>query len=277
MTPGTFDLHTLILFGLSLSAAGVLAGLLAGLLGVGGGIVIVPVLYHLLLAVGFDADLTMHVAVGTSLAAIVPTSIMSARAHDRRGAVDRDLLLLIGPGILIGSILGVLVAAVARGWVLSLVFGVMALAVSAHMTFTPEGFRLANKLPGRFATRVIGAVIGFFSSLMGIGGGTLTVPVLSLHNYPIRRAVGTSAACGLIISLPGAIGFAATGFGRADLPPYSLGYVSLVGILMIVPATLLMSQVGARLAHTISPRALRVAFAVFLFITAIRMLWNTFG
>jgi uncharacterized membrane protein YfcA len=230
-----------------------------------------------MLAVGFDADLTMHVAVGTSLAAIVPTSIMSARSHDKRGAVDRDLLRLIGPGILAGSIVGVLVAAIARGWVLSLVFGVVALAVSIHMTFTPEGFRLADKLPSRWATRAIGAVIGFFSSLMGIGGGTLTVPVLSLHNYPIRRAVGTSAACGLIISLPGAIGFAITGFGRPDLPPLSLGYVSLIGILMIVPSTLLMSPVGARLAHTIPPRALRLAFALFLFVTAVRMLVNTFG
>jgi uncharacterized membrane protein YfcA len=277
MSLGAFDLHTFFLFALSLSGAGVLAGLLAGLLGVGGGIVIVPVLYHLMLAVGFDADLTMHVAVGTSLAAIVPTSIMSARSHDRRGAVDRELLRLIGPGIFVGSIIGVLVAAVARGWVLSLVFGVVALAVSIHMTFTPEGFRLAEKLPSRPVTRVIGAVIGFFSSLMGIGGGTLTVPVLSLHNYPIRRAVGTSSACGLIISLPGAIGFAVTGFGRPDLPPLSLGYVSLLGILMIVPSTLLMSPVGARLAHTIPPRALRFAFALFLFVTAVRMLVNTFG
>ena len=277
MSVAALDLQTMIWFALSLSAAGVLAGLLAGLLGVGGGIVVVPVLYHLMLATGFDPDLTMHVAVGTSLAAIVPTSIMSARAHDRRGAVDRDLLRIIGPGILAGSVMGVLVAAVARGWVLSLVFGIMALLVAIHMTFTPEGFRLAEKLPGRAVTRAIGAVVGFFSSLMGIGGGTLTVPVLSLHNYPIRRAVGTSAACGLIISLPGAIGFVLTGLGQEGLPPFSLGYVSLVGILLIVPATLLMSPVGARLAHTIPPRALRYAFALFLFVTSVRMLRNALG
>jgi uncharacterized membrane protein YfcA len=276
MSPGDFDTATMLLFVLSLSGAGVLAGLLAGLLGVGGGIVIVPVLYHLLIAVGFEPDLTMHIAVGTSLAAIVPTSIMSARAHDKRGAVDRDLLWVIGPGILGGAIVGVLVAAVARGWVLSLVFGIVAFLVSLHMTFTPEGFRLAERLPGKGMTRLFGAVIGFFSSLMGIGGGTLTVPVLSLHNYPIRRAVGTSAACGMIISLPGAVGFVLTGLGQPGLPPYSLGYVSLIGIALIVPATLLMARVGAKLAHTIPPRALRYAFAVFLMVTAIRMLVNTF-
>ena len=271
------DIATLAPFALALIVAGAIGGVLAGLLGVGGGIVIVPVLYHLFGLLGIDDAVRMHVAVGTSLATIIPTAIMSTRAHHARGAVDTGLLREWGPFIALGVVIGAVLSGFAPAFALTLIFGVVALLVAAHMGLGRKDAALAASLPGRLWRRLIASVIGFFSVLMGIGGGTLSVPILTAFSYPIRRAVGTAAAIGLIIAIPGAIGAILFGLDIPNRPPFSLGYVSLVGFALIVPATMATAPLGARIAHTINQALLKRLFALFLFITGLRMLWDVFA
>jgi len=261
-------------FALILLATGTVAGVLAGLLGVGGGIVIVPVLFNVFPLLGIDEAVRMHVAVGTSLATIIPTSIVSARAHHRRGSMDVGLLKSWGPAVFVGVLVGSYVGGAVGGPTLTLIFAVVALLVAINMAFRKEGMVIAESLPNGILRYAMGAFIGAFSVVMGIGGGTLSVPILTAFNYPIRRAVGTAAALGLIIGLPGAIGFILAGLDVPDRPPGSLGYANLIGFALIVPATMLMAPVGARIAHTINPSMLRKAFAVFLFLTACRMFYS---
>ncbi len=268
------DLAQTITFGALLLAAGAVAGLTAGLLGVGGGIVIVPVLWHLFTALGIDEAVRMHVAVGTSLATIIATSVSSVRSHHKRGAVDFALLKSWGPWIFIGVIIGTALASHVRGPVLSAVFASVALIVSLHMGFAKPEWRLAPDLPKGPGRSLLAMVIGTISAMMGIGGGTLSVPILSLFGYPIHRAVGTAAAIGFIIGIPGALGFIYSGWGVAGLPPFSLGYISLLGFALIFPTSTLLAPYGARLAHGINTRNLKRVFAVFLGFTALRMFYD---
>lgn len=254
-----------------LVATGCVAGVLAGLLGVGGGIIVVPVLFTLFGFLEIDPSVRMHVAVGTSLASIVLTSINSARAHHRRGAVDVDLLKRWGLFILLGSVGGVFIASAVSGAALTAVFGVVALAVAAYMAFTPADFRLRDSLPKGAVGAASGFVIGGMSAMMGIGGGTLCVPYFNAFGFPVHRAVGTAAAIGLIIALPAAIGFIVTGWGIPALPEASVGHVNLLGLVLIAPFASLTAPLGARLAHGLPPRKLKLAFAAFLFATAVRM------
>ncbi|MDX2222384.1 MAG: sulfite exporter TauE/SafE family protein [Rhodospirillaceae bacterium] len=261
---------------LGLVATGAVAGVLAGLLGVGGGIVIVPVLYSVLEALGVDDGVRMHVAVGTSLATIIPTAISSARAHARKGAVDRTLFRALAPGIFAGAVVGAGVAAIIGGRALGGVFGVVALMVAVDLV-RPRPNTSADadrppRLPARAALGALSAVIGAVSALMGIGGGTLTVPVLTYFGVAIHRAVATSAALGLVIALPAAAGYLIGGWGKPNLPPGNLGYVNLFGFVLIAAATFLTAPWGTRIAHAISATALRWVFALFLAVTAVRLL-----
>ena len=263
---------SLLPFVLGLAVTGCISGFLAGLLGVGGGIVVVPVLYIVLAAFDVDADLIPYIAVGTSLATIIPTSFQSIRAHRARGAVDGALLKWWGPFVALGVIFGVLIAGWADGELLTLVFGIVAVIVAAHMLLTPEGTHLSDGLPSRPLQTVLAVLIGTISTLMGIGGGTLTVPILSLFAYPVRRAVGTASVVGLIIALPGALGFVINGWGAAGLPPFSIGYVNGVGFILIACTSMFFAPLGAKVAHTIDPRWLRRLFGLFLAITSAKML-----
>jgi len=254
---------------------GVVGGLLAGLLGVGGGIVIVPVLDTALGIYGVDPAIRMHVAVATSLATIIPTSISSARAHRRRGAVDADLAWYWGPWIFVGSIMGAALASQSAGGVLSAVFGVVALLVALKMMLPLQDVFIRDGVPRGLLGPAIPTGIGGLSSMMGIGGGTLSVPVLTLLNQPIHRAVGTAAFFGLLISLPGALGYMLAGWGDSRLPPGSLGYVNLIGLALIAPLTVLTAPLGARLAHRLGQRQLSLLFGVFLLIVSMRMLYRT--
>jgi uncharacterized membrane protein YfcA len=272
-----YHVSWIIALGLSLLLTGAVAGILAGLLGVGGGIVVVPVLYHLFGLLGIDESVNMHVALGTSLATIIATSIASARAHYRKGSLDFALLKSLAPAIFIGVVLGAVLAGMARGEVLRVIFAVFALLVAANMGLRHEAIILASHLPTGWVRQSIGVLIGGLSTVMGIGGGTLSVPILTACNYPVRMAVGTASAIGLIISLPGTIGFILSGLGVPARPPGSLGFVNLIGFALIVPTTVLLAPLGARIAHSINPSRLRIVFALFLFATAIRMLYTTVG
>jgi uncharacterized membrane protein YfcA len=266
------DLTKLLALSGALFAAGAFAGVLAGLLGVGGGIVIVPVLFIVFDIFEVDPGVRMHVAVGTSLATIVLTSTSSARAHLKRGSVDTALIRQWAPWLALGVVSGSIIGGLVSGEVLTGVFGVIAILVALNFGLRPDAKALADSLPGRWVQRAIGGGIGLFSVMMGIGGGTLTVPILSTFNYPIRKAVGTAAAIGLMISVPGVIGFLWSGLDVPNRPYGSLGYVNLIGFALIVPASTLCAPLGARIAHAIDTRLLKRLFGLFLFISAVRML-----
>jgi uncharacterized membrane protein YfcA len=256
----------------ALAATGMVAGLLAGLLGVGGGIVIVPVFFWGLGIVGLIPDIASHLAVGTSLATIIPTSISSMRAHNRKGNVDLTLLKRWAVTIFIGAALGGIAARFIPGQALRSVFGIVALLVAINMAL-PKQFTIADAPPvSKWINGIISTVVGFLSSLMGIGGGTLSVPILAAFNTPVHKAVGTASALGLLIAIPGTIGFIWAGWGHPDLPPFSLGYVSVPAVIIIAPFSFLFAPLGARIAHALNPRPLKLTFAVFLAITALRML-----
>lgn len=264
----------LVSMALALVATGVVAGMLAGMLGVGGGIVIVPVLYHLFTLMGVDESVRMHVAVGTSLATIVPTSIMSARAHRRRGSLDPAMLARLVPPVLVGVLVGAVLSGFVSGKVLTSVFAIVALLVALNMAIKRDNVSLRDGLPGRVGTSALGVSIGSLSTLMGIGGGTLSVPILHALRTPMHVAVGTGAALGMVISLPGAIAFVVNGIGVPHRSPTMVGYVDLLGMALIVPATMMTTQWGARLAHAIDARLLRRLFALFLALTSARMFYG---
>jgi uncharacterized membrane protein YfcA len=259
-----------------IAVSGAIAGFLAGLLGVGGGIVVVPALFWVLTHAGIDASIRMQVAVATSLATIIPTSIISARAHRKRGSLDEALLKRWFVPAILGAILGSAFASSVDGRLLAGIFGGVGLIVAIQMVAFPGGVALRKELPGPMGQRVMALLIGGLSSIMGIGGGTLAVPTLSLFSFPIRMAVGTAAGMGLFIAIPATLGFIAGGWHVADLPPFSIGYVSLPAGLAILAAQLPCVGYGAKVAHAISQPALRRAFGVVLAIVGLRMLSTLF-
>jgi uncharacterized membrane protein YfcA len=259
-----------------IAVSGAIAGFLAGLLGVGGGIVVVPALFWVLTHAGIDASIRMQVAVATSLATIIPTSIISARAHRKRGSLDEALLKRWFVPAILGAILGSAFASSVDGRLLAGIFGGIAVIVAVQMVAFPGGIALREALPGPMGQRAMALMIGGLSSIMGIGGGTLAVPTLSLFSFPIRMAVGTAAGMGLFIAIPATLGFIAGGWHVENLPPLSIGYVSLPAGLAILAAQLPCVGYGAKVAHAISQPALRRAFGVVLAIVGLRMLSTLF-
>ena len=242
---------------------GVIAGILAGLLGVGGGLVIVPALAVAFSLQGVPDTVLMHLAVGTSLATIVFTSLASIRAHHKRRAVRWSLFVRLTPGIVVGALLGAAIAGLLPGNELRLLFGLFALGVALQMALNlkPAPHR---QLPGALGMGLAGALIGAVSALVGIGGGSMTVPFLTWCNVVVRQAVATSAACGLPIALAGAAGFVVTGWQAADLPEYSNGYLYWPAFVGITVASTLFAGLGAKLAHSLPATMLKRVFAVFL-------------
>jgi uncharacterized membrane protein YfcA len=257
-----------------MAATGLVSGTLAGLLGVGGGIVIVPVLFNVFPFLSIPEAIQMKLAVGTSLATIIPTSIQSARKHHARGAMDVPLLKAMIPSLIIGVAIGTVIAIWVKGSTLTAVFAVIALLVALNMGFTGVDARLRESFPTGILRQVLGVFIGGVSAMMGIGGGTVGVPLMNMFGTPIRSAVATASAFGIVIAIPATIGFIYAGWGDPLLPPASLGYVNLIGFALIVPSSMLATPWGVHLAHTIPPLALKRAFAVFLAITSIRMIYS---
>ena len=272
-----FETETLLTLAAVAAGSGVVGGILAGLLGVGGGIVIVPALYLALSLTGMDSALTMQVAVGTSLATIVFTSLSSGYGHYRKGAIDMGLLKLWAPSILVGVVIGGVLGGLVSGKVLIAVFATVAAIVALDMILRGGG---GDSAPRSFATPVwaaLGVVAGAISAMMGIGGGTVCVPLLNFLGYDIRKAVGTSAAIGFVIGVPGALIYMVTGFGAEGLPPFSFGYVNLFLAAVIIPLSTSFARLGVKLAHSIRRRALRLAFGLFLMLTSARMFSDLAG
>lgn len=261
------DFQTVLVF----LGTGAAAGVLAGLFGVGGGLIVVPALAFLLPSLGTAPEVVMQSAIGTSLAVVGLTAISSTRSHHARGGVVWPVFRGLAPGIVLGSLAGAAIAHHVGSNVLRLCVGIGALLISVQMLadIAPKPTRT---VPGAAALGLAGAVIGTLSALIGIGGGSLTVPYLSLHNVDMKRAVGTSAACGIPIAWAGAAGFAWNGIGVPGLAPWSLGYIDLAAFAGIATMSVLTAPLGARLAHGLPPKRLKQAFALFLALVSVRML-----
>jgi uncharacterized membrane protein YfcA len=252
---------------------GAIAGMLAGLFGVGGGLIMVPALAFVLPMIGAPADVYMQMAIGTSLAVIGVTSISSTLSHHRRDGVVWPIFWRVAPGLVVGALLGAGIADQLSAVTLQRTVGIGALLVAIQMAFglKPHASEDA-RAPDPVELFLVGTIVGLLSSLIGIGGGSLTVPYLSLRGVHIRRAVGTSAACGMPIAWGGAAGFILHGWGHPGLPPFTLGYVSLIAFASIGVASVITAPLGARLAHGLSPEMLSRAFAVLLAGIGIKML-----
>jgi uncharacterized membrane protein YfcA len=256
----------------ALLVAGVVAGFLAGLLGIGGGGVLVPVLYEVFRVLDVDESVRMHLVLGTTLAIILPTSLKSFAGHRARGTVDMALLKRVAPWIVAGVILGTLTVKASSGDVLKWVWVVAAGLIAIKMAFGREDWRLADHLPPSPWPQLGALLIGIVSTLMSIGGATFVVPLLTLYGQSIITAVSTASGIGPLIALPGVVGLAWAGWDASGLPPLSIGYVNLLGMAIVAPLSVWAAPYGVRVAHRIPRRTLELAFAAFLASIAIRFL-----
>ncbi len=252
-------------------SGGVVTGLLAGLFGIGGGAIIVPVLYEIFRVFEVPEEVRMQLCVGTSLAIIVPTSIRSFLSHRARGDLPTEALRLWAAPLVAAIVVGSAIAAFAPAWVFKLAFALVTGLIAIRMFFGNKSWRLGDALPGRLAMAGYGFVIGLYSAVIGAGGGSVSTMVLMLYGTPIHAAVGISAGVGVIISVAGTIGYMFAGLPyQALLPPLSVGYVSLIGFALMAPISTAMAPLGAWLAHQLSKRRLEIAFGVFLLAVALR-------
>lgn len=264
-----------------LLSLGVFAGLMAGLLGVGGGLVIVPALIFYFEKIGFSAIFLTQMAVATSLATIIFTSLSSVRSHHKNGSVDWLLVKNLAVGLAIGGLLGALFASLLKGVFLQLLFGVFAVLMSVHMFMQLKPKQSSNKfeqetttkkMPGKLGQYVTGLFIAFISAIFGIGGGSLSVPTLSWFGVDMKKAVAVSAACGLPIALFSVLGFIYAGLQRDDLPEGSLGFVYLPALFCISASSMIAAHFGAQLAHKLPAKKLKQIFSLFLFIIGLRLI-----
>jgi len=262
----------LLWLGLAVIAAGLLTGILAGLFGVGGGAVIVPVLYEVFRVLDVSPDVRMQLCVGSSLAIIVPTTVRSYFAHRAMGAVIPQVMRLWSPPAVLGVVVGSLVAAWAPGGLFKISFVMFAAFVSAKM-FVGRNWSLGANLPGRPTQRVFGFLTGLVSSLVGVSGGSISNALLTLYGIPIHQAVATSAGIGVPITIVGSVGYILAGWRFIPvLPPLSLGFISLIGMALMAPVSSLTAPYGARMAHRLSNRQLEIAFGVFLILASLRFI-----
>ncbi|CUH39059.1 Sulfite exporter TauE/SafE [Jannaschia seosinensis] len=265
------DPTALALLTVFLLAVGAGAGVLAGLLGVGGGIVLVPAFYYIFGTIGYDGPKLMQTCVATSLATIVITSLRSVKAHAAKGAVRFDILRAWGPGIIAGAAIGTLVAKQLRSETLTAIFAGLALLVSLYMAFGRSHWRLAEEMPKGWKPYLYSPGVGFLSVLMGIGGGSFGVPLMTLHGVAIHRAVATAAGFGMLIAVPAVVLFLVLPAAGTQ-PPGTIGLVNLPAFVVVVAMTIVTAPLGARLAHAMDPTPLKRVFAAFLFLVALNML-----
>jgi uncharacterized membrane protein YfcA len=270
-------LGEILLLAGALAVAGLAVGYLSGLLGIGGGGIAVPILYEVFKAVGVGDEVRMHLAVGTSLAVILPTSLRSFLLHRRRGAVDMEVLRTVGPGVLVGTLAGVLVARAVDGTVLKIVFVAVAFLMAGKLVSGADRWRLGNRLPGIGIRSSLGFATGLASALNGIGGGAFITSFMVLYGREMLKSLATASGIGPIIALPGVIGYAWAGWARDGLPAGSLGYVSVIGALLVVPSSLFAAGWGVRSAHRFSRRTLELIFAGFMILVGLRFTLSLVG
>lgn len=271
------EMSELIVMAALLLAIGAFAGVIAGLLGVGGGIVLVPAFYYAFGHLGYDSPWLFQICLATSLATIVVTSVRSVLAHNRKGAVDWSILKTWAPGIVGGAIIGVFTATALRTPALQAIFGVLGLVVGLYLGFGRQDWRIGPQMPKGVTRAVLSPILGFLSVLMGIGGGSFGVPVMSLYGVPIHRAVATAAGFGVIIAVPSVIVFLLVQVPPSGRPPFTIGSVNLVAFALVIAMTLITTPLGVRLAHAMDPRPLKRAFAVFITLVALNMLRKALG
>ena len=262
---------------LALGAGGLVTGLLAGLFGIGGGAILVPILYEVWSTLGVDPAIRMHMAVGTSLAVIIATSLKSFSAHRARGAVDSKLVRRLAVPVVLGVAGGAIVASVSPSAVLKWVWAIFASTMALKMLWGQGAWRLGNDIPKSRLVELYGFFVGLISTLISIGGGAFITTLMIVYGRPIHQAIGTSSGFGPLIAIPGAIGFIFAGWGEPGLPMGSLGYVNLIGAAVVIPASVFAAPWGARLAHGISRRKLELAFGCFLGVIAVRYLVDLLG
>ena len=262
------ELADIAILAVALAAAGAVAGLLAGIFGIGGGAVLVPVFFQVFGLLGVDEAVRMHLSVGTSLAVIVPTSLRSFASHRARGAVDLDLLRTYLIAVPAGVLIAALVFASISSAGLRIVFAALAVLVGLKLIFGRAHWQIAHDLPGIAGRFAAGSVIGFLSTLMGIGGGVLNNTFMTLYGRPIHQAVATSAGVGVLISVPGVFGAVWAGWGADGLPVLSTGYVNWIAVAIIIPVTLSVAPLGVRIAHGLEKRQLELAFGIFMLVVA---------
>lgn len=275
--PAAMDTGLLLEMAAALLAIGAFAGLMAGLLGVGGGIILVPAFYYVFDALGYGGSQLMRVCLATSLATIIVTSVRSVLAHHRKGAVDWGILRAWAPGIVIGAVAGVLIAARLKSAALQAIFGGVGVCVGLYLAFGKSDWRIGHAMPGGLRRAILSPIVGFLSVLMGIGGGSFGVPLMTLYGSPIHRAVATAAGFGVLIAVPSVAGFLLTPVEPASRPPYTVGAVNLPAFVLIVAMTLITAPLGARLAHRLDPKPLKRIFAVFITLVALNMLRKAAG
>jgi uncharacterized protein len=266
---GVIDLSLLAL----LIAGGLASGLLAGLFGIGGGGVLVPVLHDVFRLMGVAPDHLMHLAVGTSLAIMIPTTFKSYLTHRGKGGVDLDILKRMALPLIVGVVVGILIARVASGTAMKWVWIVFCVSMAAKLLFGREDWRLGDTIPQSRLVELYGVFVGTVSTLLSIGGGAFMTMFLTLYNRPIKTAIGTSSGCGPLIAIPGMLGFMWAGWPVSQaggLPVGSVGYVNLIGALLIMPLSVMMAPVGARLAQGLSKRTLEIGLGCFMVTMAVR-------
>lgn len=259
---------------LPLAIIGSLAGIVGGLLGVGGGIVLVPAFFYAFSYLGFHDGGLMQVCVGTSMATIVITSIRSLTGHNRKGSVDWDVLKSWGLWLALAASVGVFVAGRVSSQALQITFAVLAGLMGLWMAFGSDSVRIAKSMPRGGLRAILASFVGFFSAIMGIGGGTFGVPLMTLFAMSIHKAVGTASGFGLLISVPAVAGFLLTDV--PDAPPYTIGAVNIPAFVIVIGTTLLTTPLGVTLAHRMNPKPLKRAFAIFLTIVSLNMLRQVF-
>ncbi|MCV6824020.1 MULTISPECIES: sulfite exporter TauE/SafE family protein [Halocynthiibacter] len=262
---------------LLLLVIGGFAGVMAGLLGVGGGIILVPAFFYVFSALGYGGDQLMQVCLATSLATIIVTSMRSVNSHNKKGAVEWPILKGWALGIAIGAVIGMLTVSSLRSATLQGIFGVLGIFIGLYMAFGKSDWRIGEAMPTGIKKAVISPFIGFLSVLMGIGGGSFGVPLMSLHGVPIHRAVATAAGFGVIIALPSVVGFFFVDVAADSAPPFTLGAVNIPAFLVVISMTMLTAPLGAKLAHQLNAKALKRIFAVFLIVVALNMLRKAVG
>lgn len=272
--PDTMLLFQMLLL---LIVIGGFAGVLAGLLGVGGGIVLVPAFFYAFQTLGYDGPQLMQICLATSLATIIVTSVRSVLSHNKKGAVDWPVLRTWAPGIAIGAVLGVLVAASLRSTTLQGVFGGLGVIIGAYLGLGRAHWRLGPEMPRGLIRATLSPIVGFLSVLMGIGGGSFGVPLMSLYGVPIHRAVATAAGFGVTIAVPSVIGFLFLEIAPANRPPLTIGAVNLVAFGIVITMTMITAPWGVKLAHAMDPKPLKRIFAVFLTLVALNMLRKALG